>query len=435
MPASISRRRFLRGAGVALSLPWLEALPLAASSGAPSQPARTPVRYGCVYFGNGLGNPNDNWWARGEGRDLQLSRTLLPLEPVKQHLFIPMGIVPNGHTGGSHVYIAPTYLSYGRTGTAPGGIPIVPTSFDQVMAERVGQQTPLATLAVGVEPVYPGADKGISKSSLGNISWMSRSTPVPKEVHPALVFDKLVSDGSRQRLNRSVLDLVQDDARRLMPRISRDDRRTLDDYLASVREIERRLERDAAQAEREAELVRSVRMPRPADELPSRLPDHMRLMLDLIVLAFRINRTRIATVMLNNEISDQDFSFLPGVRGGLHTISHGNWDALQKVNEFQVGIFAEFVRKLSEVPEGDGTLLDNCLIQYGCCMWTGNHSAPQLPLVLAGRAGGTIRTGRAIDYSQAANRNLGHLFLAIMDRMGVEERTFGPYQERLGQLT
>ena len=432
----IHRRAFLGGAGVALSLPWLESLRVwGAERDAAADSSVPPVRYACVYFGNGLGNPDENWWAKGEGEQMQLSRTLAPLEPVKTSILVPQGIVPNGHTGGSHVYIAPTYLSYGRTESATGGQPIVPMSFDQVMAARIGDQTPLPSLAIGVEPVYPGTDKGISKSSLGNISWWSKSTPVPKEIYPALVFDRLVSDGSRQRLNKSVLDLVADDARRLRPRVSRLDQQTLDDYLHSVREIEQRIERDSQQAAKDAELLRSVTMPRPADELPSRLPDHVQLMYDLLLLAFRTNRTRIATLMLNNEISDQDFSFLEGVRGGLHVISHGDAVALQKVNEYQVGEFAKFIAKLQATPEGDGSLLDNCLIQFGCCMWTGNHSAPQVPLVLAGRGGGTLKTGRAVDYSQAAQRSIGHLFLALMDRMGVTEKWFGPYEERLGNLS
>lgn len=436
MNLAITRRSFLRGTGVALSLPWLESLCVwGAEPGKITTAAKPPVRYACVYFGNGLGNPDENWWAKGEGRQMQLSKTLAPLEPVKDSILVAQGIVPNGHTGGSHVYIAPTYLSYGRTESAPGGKPIVPMSFDQVMAARIGDQTPLASLAIGVEPVYPGTDKGISKSSLGNISWLSKSTPVPKEIYPALVFDKLISDGSRQRLNKSVLDLVAEDAQRLRPRVSRLDQQTLDDYLHSVREIEQRIERDSQQAAKDAELLRSVAMPRPADELPNRLPDHMQLMYDLLLLAFRTNRTRIATLMLNNEISDQDFSFLDGVRGGLHVISHGDAVALQKVNEYQVGQFAKFVEKLQATPEGDGSLLDNCLIQLGCCMWTGNHSAPQLPIVLAGRGGRSLKTGRAVDYSQATQHNIGHLFLALMDRMGVTEKSFGPYEERLGNLS
>lgn len=432
-----SRRLFLRGTGVALSLPWFESLPAWCAEPVSSgykRSGKPPIRFACVYFGNGLGKPEENWWAKGEGREMQLSRTLSPLEPVKDAILVAQGIVPNGHTGGSHVYIAPTYLSYGRTESAPGGNPIVPMSFDQVMAARIGDQTPLPSLAIGVEPVYPGTDKGISKSSLGNISWLSRSTPVPKEIYPALVFDKLVSDGSRQRLNKSVLDLVAEDIRRLRPRVSRLDQQTLDDYLHSVREIEVRIERDSQQATRDAELLRTVAMPRPADSLPNRLPDHMHLMYDLL-LAFRTNRTRIATLMLNNEISDQDFSFLDGVRGGLHVISHGDAVALQKINEYQVGEFAKFVAKLRATPEGDGSLLDNCLIQFGCCMWTGNHSAPQLPILLAGGGGGTLKPGRAVDYSKSQNRDMGHLFLALMDRMGVPEKSFGPYEERLGQLS
>ena len=434
-PVSVDRRTFLRGAGVALSLPWLESVRAWGAEKSSETSKKPPVRYACVYFGNGLGEPEKNWWAKGEGKEMQLSRTLAPLEGVKESILIPQGIVPNGHTGGSHVYIAPTYLSYGRTESAPGGKPIVPISFDQVMAARIGDQTPLASLAIGVEPVYPGTDKGISKSSLGNISWLPKSTPAPKEIYPALVFDKLVSDGSRQRLNKSVLDLVADDARTLRPRVSRLDQQTLDDYLHSVREIEQRIERDSQQAARDAESLKSVSMPRPADALPNRLPEHMQIMYDLLLLAFRTNRTRIATLMLNNEISDQDFSFLEGVRGGLHVISHGNWEALQKVNEYQVGEFAKFVKKMRDTPEGEGSLLDNCLIQFGCCMWTGNHSAPQLPILLAGRGGGTVKTGRAVDYSSAPQNNIGHLFLALMDRMGVVEKSFGPYEERLGNLS
>lgn len=433
MPTSISRRRFLRGVGVAMSLPWLESLPVWASGDRP------PVRYACIYFGNGVGDADRKWWARGEGETMEFSEILAPLARVKGDIFVPMGLNQQGHTGSeNHVRKCPTYLSHGPVGVATDLAPLVRQTIDQMMANAIGHATPVSSLALGVEPVFPGTNAGLSYAAAGNISWMTPTSPLPKEVFPALAFDKIVGAGERSRHDQSVLDLVLEDARQLRGAVSGADRRQIDDYLQSVRDVETRIRRvnDRSQpAGWAAPIYQESMMRRPATDLPAELADHMRLMLDLVVLAFRINSTRIATLMLNNEISRQRFDFLPGVgRGDLHGISHGNRVEQARINLFMTELFADFVAKLKDTHEADGSLLDNCLIQYGCCMWTGGHNAPQLPLVLAGRGGQTIRTGRAVDYSQRANRDLSQLYLSIMDRMGVRLDRFGPTSERLPDL-
>lgn len=417
-----------------MSLPWLESVPAWASSG-----PRPPVRYACIYFGNGVGDADRKWWVRGAGDAMEFSEILAPLARLKDDLFVPMGLNQQGHLGSeNHVRKCPTYLSHGPVGVGGDRGPIVRTTIDQIMANEIGGSTPLASLALGVEPVLPGTNQGISYSAAGNISWTSSTTPLPKEIYPALAFDRIVGAGERSRHDQSVLDLVLEDARQLRGSVSISDRRQIDDYLQSVRDVETRIRRANDRSQPggwAAPMFEEAMMRRPGASLPAELAEHMRLMLNLVHLAFRVNSTRIATLMLNNEISAQTFGFLPGVgRGNLHGMSHSERVAHAKVNLFMTELFADFLTKLKETHEGDGSLLDNCIIQYGCCMWTGGHNAPQLPLVIAGRGGRTITTGRAVDYSQQANRDLSRLYLSIMDRMGVKLERFGPTAERLPNL-
>jgi hypothetical protein len=366
---------------------------------------------------------------------MQFSEILAPLEPLRDDVFVPMGLYQEGHRGNqNHVHRCPIFLSHGAVGTDWNSNPVVRTTIDQLMANRVGQDTPIASLALAIEPVQQRITEGVSYTSCANISWTSPTSALPREIHPALAFDRIVGARQRNRHDQSVLDFVLDDARSLRNAVSRADRQRLDEYLESVREIEQRISRAGDRTRPQgwtAPAYTEDMMRRPAANLPTSMVEHMRLLYDILHLAFRTNSTRVATYMLNNEVSELAFSFLDGVSGTLHDISHHSNTMLAKINLYQTGLFAEFLQKLKRTPEANGTLLDNCMVQYGCCMWTGNHDAPVLPIVVAGKGGGTIATGQAIDYSERANRDLTQLYLAFMDRMGVNLNRFGPTASRL----
>jgi hypothetical protein len=279
------------------------------------------------------------------------------------------------------------------------------------------------------------------------ISWASATKPATKEIYPARVFDLLTGDGAGRQTDRSILDQVLADAHDLRRRISADDRGKLDEYLASIRDIEQRIDRAAEDGRREGQGWRPTLthpdMPRPGEQLPREIPAHMRLMMDLIVLAFQMDKTRIATCMLNNDLSQMNFGFLEGVQGALHLdLTHnGREPELEamylKTNQFHVAQFAYLVERLKGVREGAGTLLDNSLLM--CCsnLFDGDkHSADQMPILLAGRGGGDLRTGRVLDYldQHDGNRRACSLYLSLMDRMGVSLPRFGDSDRRLAEL-
>jgi hypothetical protein len=321
----------------------------------------------------------------------------------------------------------------------------VGTSFDQVLAQRIGARTAVPALALGIEPNELRLEDGLSMIYGSAISWVTPTKPAPKEIYPARVFDQLVGDSGGRQLDRSILDAVLEDSRALRTRITARDRRKLDEYLESIRDIEKRIDFAAKEERLEGwrPTLRQPNLPRPGEQAPQLVPEHIRLMLDLIVLAFQMDRTRIVTLMLNNDLSQMNFRFLEGVRGALHLdLTHnGKVPATEamylRTNQYHVEQFSYLVQRLKAIDEGGSTLLDNSVLMLASSLFDGDaHSAEQLPIVLAGRAGGALRTGRILDYLDRGDdhRRACSLFLSLMDLMGVRLERFGDSETRLAGL-
>jgi hypothetical protein len=321
----------------------------------------------------------------------------------------------------------------------------VGTSFDQVLAQRIGSRTAVPSLTLGIEPNELRLEDGLSMIYGSSLSWVSPTKPATKEIYPSRTFDQLVGDGDGRKLDRSILDAVLDDSHSLQRKVSAGDRKKLDEYLESVRDIEKRI--DHASKEQRLEgwrpTLKQPNMPRPADALSQNVPEHMKLMLDLIVLAFQMDKTRVVTLMLNNDLSQMNFRFLEGVRGALHLDLTHNGKAPEleamylKTNQYHVQQFTYLVKRLKEIDEGGTTLLDNSILMFASSLFDGDaHSADQLPIVLAGGAAGALQTGRVLDYLDQGNdhRRACSLFLSIMDVMGVQLDRFGDTDKRLAGL-
>lgn len=442
---TLSRRHFLRGAGVALSLPWLESLnawgttPAGKTVGATGAPRRMAV----VFMGNGV-NPH-HWGATNGPGGLELMKTLSPLEPVKDKLLVFNGLWnpttvagPGGHYPKMNVLSG---LTVKQTTTDVE----VGTTMDQLIAEEVGKATPMANIVLGTEGPSYSTDSGYTSIYSAYVSWNTPTSPAPKEIYPQQAFDQLFDDGSQRKRDKSVLDLVNAEAGALRPKLSRRDVLKLDEYLTSVRELEQRIEK----AEQFSKVntagagwqpsVKAPTFPRPAAGIPADPEEHVRLMFDIMVLAFQMDRTRVATFMMNNDLSNMNFSAL-GVKGGIHELSHHANDAerldrYQRVNQHHMKLWCDALQKMAATNEGERSLLDNSMILFCSSLWDGNaHDSRQLPVLLAGGGGGTIRGGRMLDYSKEENRKLCRLHMALMDRMGVKMQKFGDADSALADL-
>ncbi len=432
----LSRRTALRGLGAAIALPWLEAMspkPLKASS----QGSKAPTRLAFVYVPNGVHMPD--WTPSATGPGFDLPPTLEPLRAVRDDLLVLGGLAldparAHGDGGGDHARAMATFL----TGTHPrktGGADLrAGISVDQLAAREIGQGTRFASLEIGCEGGRDSGqcDHGYSCAYQVNLSWRGEATPAAKEVDPRFVFDRLFggkvasesnpSASRRQRRDRTLLDFVADDARRLRDRLGQADRRKLDEYLTGVREIERRI--DAARPLVE---VGQASVARPVG-IPSDYREHLRLMSDLLVLAFRADLTRVATFVFANDGSNRSYGAI-GVPEGHHDLSHHGQDArkLEKVraiNRFHVEQYAYLVERLKAAREGDGTLLDHCMVVYGSGISDGNaHNHEDLPILLAGKGNGTLKPGRHVRFP--SETPLTNLHLSLLDRMGVEVEAFG----------
>jgi hypothetical protein len=433
----------LRGCGATLALPWLESLSWAENS-ATAQDAQPPVRFACIFFSNGV--EPVHWWARGAGAEMEIGPGLAPMQPYREDLVFLRGLYNAQAVAhkSAHLGRAPNLLSGAWVSTDQSDIRVGRT-FDQVLAQTVGRGTAVPSLVLGIEPTELRLEDGLSMLYGSNISWASDTQPAAKEIYPARVFDLLVGDGAGRRLDRSVLDEVLADAHDVARRISRSDRGKLEEYLESVRSIERRIDRAAEDGRLEGWRPTLTRpdLPRPADPLPQDVPTHMQLMMDLIVLAFQMDKTRIATCMLNNDLSQMNFGFLEGVQGSLHLdLTHnGREPELEamylKTNQFHVAQFAYLVQRLKAIREGERTLLDNSLLL--CCsnLFDGDkHQADEMPMLLAGRAGGRLQPGRVLDYLEAGdeNRRACSLYLSVMDLLSAPQPRFGDADKPLAGL-
>jgi len=443
---TLNRRTVLRGAGVTLALPWLEsAFPRGAGAVTDNQP---PLRFGFLYFANGV-NPGA-WTPLGIGSEFTLSEILEPLSPHKNDILVLSELMNrNSIEGDGHyVKVAPILCGTAITKTTGRDLRSGGVSVDQLLAQHVGNLTPLPSLELSVEPPTTYVDTNVGFTALygSHISWSTPTTPVSREINPRNAFDRLFRRGASANrgsaMDRSILDAVLGDAASLRKRIAPSDRLKVDEYLDAVRSVERRIAYDAEG--RKARILDHAELRSEVGKLGKRIDDwyavpgdkrgidhteQVRLMMDLIALAFWSDSTRVATFMFANEVSGRNFSFLPGVSGGHHEISHheNHADKLEqykRINLWHMAQYGYLIERLRSIREGNGTLLDNSMVLCGSGMRDGNaHSPINLPLVLAGKAGGTLATGRHLVYDPKTP--LCGLYVGLLRRMGVPVTRFG----------
>jgi hypothetical protein len=439
MTKLLSRRAALKGLGVSIALPFLEAM-LPATRAASAAP---PLRLAFLYVPNGIHMAD--WRPKDEGALGILPATLEPLTPFKDDVTVLTGLTldkarAHGDGGGDHARAMSAFLT-GRQPRKTHGADIrAGVSADQVAATQVGKATKFASLEIGCEGGQNSGncDTGYSCAYSSNLSWRGESTPMPKEIDPSLVFERLfgtsgedMTDLRTRRYNQSILDFVMDDADRLQAKLGDADRRKLDEYLSGVREIEQRIKNARPTVEiGQSKIVRPVGIPRDYSE-------HLKLMADLLALAFQGDLTRVSTFVFANEGSTRSYKLI-GVPEGHHDLSHhGNnkekQAKLHQINRFHVSIVAHLMGKLRAIKEGDGTLLDRCMIVYGSGNSDGNaHNHDDLPILLLGKGGGSIKSGRHVRY--AKETPLMNLYLSLLDRMGVNIPTQGDSTGRLTAL-
>ncbi|WP_339728350.1 DUF1552 domain-containing protein [uncultured Gimesia sp.] len=428
-----TRRTMLRGLGVAMSLPWLESLRVwGEEAGTTSVKGEAPVRFAALFSGNGF--HREHWWAKGAGKSMELGPVLEPLTEFREKLLFIRGLYNEQALKGN--------IHSSQTGNILSGAPLESgggirsgISIDQLLAKHYGQTTKVPSLVLGCEKSNPSVHKNYSMLYSSHISWSSPTSPTPLEVYPALAFDRLFrQDASKS--DQSVLDAVLTDAKDLRRGISRSDRQKLDEYLNSVREVEQRIERAGQRGELQGwrPALEKPNIPRPADGIPQDIADHMRLMCDILVLAFQTDSTRLCTLKLNNDHSSLRFPNL-GVDYMIHhLLSHQESDDWLKVNQFFLKQVAYVARKLDAIQEGSRTALDNSIIMYCSSMLTGSHDATKLPVVILGRGGGKLETGRVLDYLDKPNRKMCSLYLSLMDKCGLHLDQFGDSTERLAEI-
>jgi len=457
----------LRGTGASLALPFLDAMRPLYAQGLSSA---DPVRMACLFFPNGV-RP-DKWTPKGRGKNFELSPILSPLEAVKEHLLVVSGLSnpPSFQRGESgkkpdgHYFKSASWLTCSTIEHTDGSnISANGISIDQIAAQSIGNQTRLPSMELGTEPVSGGVDRNVHLTRLygSHISWKKPDVPLPCEINPRAAFDRLFRDRHKKKnglqttaeaSDKSVLDIVLNDARSLKRSLGNEDTHKLDQYLESVREVERRIANENSNAAARQNLTpESLKQ---LDALDKRMrkaargarkndlgslqrldpTEHVRLMMDLMVLAFWTDSTRISTFMFANSVSNKNFSFLDGVSGAHHSISHhkgnkGQLDQYQKINTWHTEQYAYMLEKMKACPEGSATLLDNSMVLFGSGIRDGDkHSPKDIPTVLAGGANGQIKTGRHLDTKGAT---LASLQLGMLKRMGVPTKKLGGERREL----
>ena len=448
-PPILHRRTFLRGLGAAMALPMLEAMIPARSMAAAAGAVKSPTRMAFLFVPNGAHMPD--WTPLAAGADYDLPYILQPLQPYKNDLLVISGLAQdkgrsNNDGGGDHARSAGSYLTCSQPLKSEGSQIRVGISVDQVAAHAVGQQTRFGSLELGLEPGRQGGkcDTGYSCTYSNNISWRNESTPMTREINPRLVFERLFSNAvpkevgesqkRRELYKKSILDFVLEDANALRSKVGGSDRQKLDEYLSAVREIEQRVEeaeKAVATASPQSNIAAGYEIP---EGIPESYEDHARLMIDMMVLAFQSDTTRVCTFMLANEGSNRSYRNI-GIADGHHSLSHHQGDhakqmKIREINRFHIQQFAYLLERLNSIKEGDGTLLDHSMINYGGGLADGDaHNHDNLPLIMAGRAGGTIETGRHVRY--APETPMANLFVSMLHRMGAPVDSFG---DSTGQL-
>jgi hypothetical protein len=427
-----SRRTVLKGLGISLALPWLESARasriFAAVGSAPSGP---PRRMACIFVPNGVHLPD--WVPTTEGYGFQLPWILEPLAPVQNDLLVVSGLThdkgrANGDGPGDHARSASVFLTGAQPRKTSGANIRSGISVDQAAAQQIGKLTRFPSLELGCEGGRSAGncDSGYSCAYSSNIAWAGESNPLAKETNPRLVFERLFGNGKqdeagrsrseRDALKKSLLDYVAADAESLQKQLGRNDQRKLDEYLNGVREIERRIERAESQLAADS----PVDFPVPAG-IPSDYGEHQRLMCDMMVLAFQTDSTRVATLMFADAGSNRSYRQID-VPDGHHDLSHHGGDPqkqakIRKINRYHIENLSYFLQRLKSIPEGQGTLLDNCMAMYGSGLGDGNrHNHDDLPILMAGGGGGTIDSGRHIRV--ADETPVCNLMMSMLDRMG-----------------
>lgn len=431
---TLSRRTILRGLGTAMALPWLEAMgPLHAWSQTTSPETAAPNRVAFLYVPNGQ-NMAD-WTPSQEGSSFDLPPILEPLSKVRDKLLVLSGLTadkarPHGDGGGDHARALAAFLTGAQPYKTDGTNIRAGISVDQVAAQRVGENTRLPSLEIGCEQgaMAGNCDSGYSCVYSSTMSWKSSTQPLPKEVNPKLVFERLFAsapDANRARRDarrKSILDFLREDSKGLETRLSSNDVRKLDEYFSSIRDIELRIER--------AEKLPPVKTPEypVPTSIPAVYAEHIRMMGDLMALAFQADVTRVVTFVLANEGSNKPYPFID-VPEGHHDLSHHGGDEakkekIRKINLFHAEHFAYLLEKLDSMQEGDGTLLDHVMITYGSGIHDGNaHNHDDLPIIVAGGGCGSLKTGRHLRFPKETPLN--NLWLSMLDRLEIDMEKLG----------
>jgi hypothetical protein len=420
----LPRRTFLRGMGVTIALPLLDSM----------VPAQTPLantaanpvsRLSCIYVPHGA--TMYKWTPASEGAGFGFTETLSPLEKLRDRICVVSNLAhpaaggEGSDAGADHARSAAVFLS----GVHPekDSIKVGPT-IDQIVAQRIGQDTPLPSLELSIEDVALSCGSGYACAYSNTISWKTPTTPLPMENNPQVVFEKLFGDGSttadrlaRKRLSRSLLDSVMDQVASLQLDLPAADRTRVTEYLDDIREIERRIQKSEEHSQA------ALTLPEPPTGVPESLDEHFKIMFDMQVLAFRAQITRVATTMFARDTSGAVYP-QSGVREGFHVASHhannrANMDRFALINKYHVQMLAYFLAKLQATPDGDGNLLDHSMVLYGSSMSNGNqHDHDPLPIVLAGAASGQLKGGRHMQY--ASHTPMSNLLLSMLDKLGVQ---------------
>ena len=423
----------LRGLGVTMALPWMESLRVWGDARREArQSSEAPTRMAILFAGCGF--HRHEWWAKGEGADMELGKVLHPLNDFRDRMVFIRGLY-NAEALKGNIHSSQTGNLLSGAPLASGGRIQSGTSVDQFVAQHIGHRTKLPSLVLGCEKANPSVHKDYSMLYSSHISWSSPTTPTPLEVYPALAFDQMFKDKA-QTGDRSVLDAVLSDAKDLRRNISWLDQQKLDEYLNSVREVEKRIESAGKRGELQGwrPTLAKPNIPRPADGYPQDIVEHMRIMSDLLVLAFQTDTTRISTLKLNNDHGTLRFPHL-GVDYMIHhLLSHSDTADWLKVNQFFLEQMAYIAKRLDGIQEGERTALDNSMLMLCSSMLTGHHDATQLPVVMLGGGGGRIKGGRNLDYLGKADRQMCRLFLSMMDKMDVHPKTFGDATKPLGEV-
>lgn len=436
MREPISRRTMLKGVTASIALPFLEGMIPGGVMASVAETVKAPLRMAFVYVPNGI--HMEDWTPQSEGANYELTPSLAKLAEFKKDFSVLSGLTcdkarANGDGPGDHARAMSAFLTGSQPKKTAGADIRIGMSVDQVAASQLGHHTKLPSLEIGCDKGMNAGncDSGYSCAYSNNLSWRSEQTPMPKEVDPKQIFERLFGSPKNHDDRRSVLDAVLDDAHSLEKQLGGADKRKLDEYLTSIREMESRLNRSK---------LENAKIKAPAEKptgIPKEYSDHLKALADLQVLAFQADLTRFSTFVFANEGSNRSYKFI-GVPEGHHDLSHHGGDKakhekIARINQFHLEHLAYLIGKLKSVKEGNGTLLDNMMLLYGSGIGDGNrHNHDQLPILLFGKGGGSLNPGRHVKY--AFNTPITNLYVAMLQRLGIQQKRFGDSNGVLGEL-